>query len=100
MLSLPSIYEVLYENKSKVNFGLIIQDNYYNQRDDSTIENVINTNAYIQYKINNLTFELNGTIKNQSLSTSLPNLESENYYNTTISYFIQRKKDELLIHPL
>ncbi|MCP5063954.1 MAG: TonB-dependent receptor [Ignavibacteriae bacterium] len=74
-----------YGNKSSVNFGLNIQDDYYNQRDDSTIENVINTNAYIKYKINKLTFELNGTIKNQSLSTSLPTLESGNFYNTTAS---------------
>jgi len=71
-----------YENNSSVNFGLSINDNYYNQSDDSTNENVISSNAYIQYKLNKVTFELNGTIKNQSLSTSIPNLGSDNYYNT------------------
>ncbi len=72
-----------YDNNSSINFGLSLRDDYYNQKDDNTNENVITSIAYIQYKIRNLVFDLSGTFKNQSLTTLLPNLGSGNFYNTT-----------------
>jgi len=72
-----------YDNKNNINFGLSLQDDYYKQKDDVTNENVITTDTYIKYKIHKVAFELNGTIKNQSLSTTISHLENNNYYNTT-----------------
>ncbi len=64
------------------NFGISFTDSYYEQKDDKIDENMFGTKAYLKFKINNFGFKLEGSYKNQTISSTTLNLENQYYFNS------------------
>ena len=64
------------------NFSLNINDSYYDQKDDEINENVLGADAFYKIRINNFTFKVEGSYKNQTISSTINSFGNQSYFKT------------------
>ena len=67
------------------NFALNFNDSYYNQKDNNIEENIFGTDAFYKIRINNFTFRMAGSYKNQSTKSSNLSYGNQSYYNSSFT---------------
>lgn len=63
-------------------FGITFNDRYYNQKDDAISENIFGTQAYVGLKIMDFDFKIEGSFKNQTITSDLYTKGNNYYFNT------------------
>ena len=67
------------------NFGIRLTDLYYNQRDNETDENIVGTSAYYKLKYDKFDLKIEGSYKNQSVSSPSISKGNQYYFSTSAS---------------
>lgn len=67
------------------NFGITFSDSYYNQKDDEIDENIFSTSAFMKFKNRNFDFNLEGTYKNQTISSTSLSFDNQYYVNSMLT---------------
>ncbi len=71
-----------YTSRRKFQFGLNFNDNYFDQINDTINENIFGTNGFMQFKLMNMDFKLEGTYKNQTIDRTPKHFGNTYYFNT------------------
>ncbi len=70
-----------YTSHKNFQFGLTFNDNYYNQTNDTIGENIFGTDAFMQFKLMNMNFNLKSTYKNQTINKTKLHFGNTYYFN-------------------
>ncbi|MBI1931384.1 MAG: hypothetical protein HYS24_02465 [Ignavibacteriales bacterium] len=70
------------------NFGISFDNEYYNQKDNSISENIFSANAFVNLKLQQFDFLLNGGFKNQAINSKKYSEGNNSFFVTNASLAI------------